>query len=350
MRKAFIRSIARTAMAVCAAGLVATSAGASNGGQPAPPADTACASGGGSPCSIRVASSTIDAAFFRLRELRRSGEVVLLDRALSELATSEELFADLRTPAEVIWSTLLGSHFDVGMTPRERAEAIERWRAARPGSPFLVLLEAMKLQHAANQAVASTLPEARQLAQARLAQAEALLLAMPPQAQATAIWHMMMLAVTEHLEQRTASEAAVFEAAVQRWPRHLPFYALMLQRLHPDRGGSWAAVERLAAEASRRTAATDGEAIYARLYARLPHDVAAGRTALDWPRLDRGFRDWLARSPEPRVRNLHASHACAARDRRAFLAAMRALDPADLAPAAWLPGHGHEACARWAGH
>lgn len=97
-------------------------------------------------------------------------------------------------------------------------------------------------------------------------------------------------------------------------------YAEMLVGLLPKWGGSAAGVDRFIREAVQATQAERGEELYARLYSQAAAEQFAAElftdSHVDWPRLQRGFRDWVARWPDKSVAiNRFAYMACLAKDR-----------------------------------
>ncbi|MFL6694830.1 MAG: hypothetical protein ACJ8GO_17935 [Ramlibacter sp.] len=294
--------------------------------------------------------ATAPAAYEALKALRDAGQFKDFDAALQQLLAANSVFPDRRPAADVAWSVLGTFQFEAMLDPQRLELMLQEWRAQAPGSPFPAFVQVRLLANAAQRDVASDLPEARDAAKSKLDDARRELEDLPPGVRATELWHIAMLHVLGSRRQPDGSEGALAYDAVRRWPLDLHFHRVVLRRLHPDQGGSWAKVERFVGEATARVAASEGESMYARLYTELPAgDLAARRTDMDEARLELGFRDWQERDKGPRVRNLHATHACAARDKRGFIQVMRDLPPADIQASQWLPGHGPSACMRWGG-
>ena len=284
----------------------------------------------------------------RVRNLRNTGRYQLLERALAELGASSDVFKEGHSKLDAVWWTLADFHLDKRFPAQVYEQRLAQWQAAVPGSPFARLAAVMIQRDAALTGAASPLPSERDRSQAALQQAGKELLELPPDVRATAIWHLVAIDVVTELDPPAGSLPTLLEAAMDRWPRELAFYSRTLDQLHPDRGGNWAAVEKFIVEATRRTSRTEGQSFYTRLYLELEDDLALGKTLSVWSNMDRGFQDWIARHPSLQLKNVYASHACRARDRRAYVKAMESLKMDEIVPPFWVRGHGPEACARWA--
>lgn len=297
-----------------------------------------------------TAAATASATYEALKALRDAGRFAEFDAALRQLLAANAVFPDGRPSADVAWGVLGTFQFEAMVSPQKLEAMLQDWRSHAPGSPYPALVQARLLANAARRDVASELPEARSVANSKLDDARRLLQELPPDVRATELWHIALLHVLGSRRQPDGTEGALAAEAVRRWPLDLHFHRVILRRLHPHQGGSWDKVERFIGEAAARVAASEGDSFYARLYAELPAgDLAARGTAMDEARLERAFRDWKARDMNPKIRNLHATHACVARDRNAFVQVMRDLAPPDVQATQWLPGHGPAACMRWAG-
>lgn len=284
-----------------------------------------------------------------LRDLAQSGQFSVLEQRLGEVAASDQLFADGSDTGAAVHSTLR-----LILNPAYSATGadgiLERWRAAFPQSGFIAIADAIVLQDAAA-AVRGSLPahlippESHELFTAKLRQADRVLMGAPAAVKDTAVWHLVRLQILCGLRDKQAH--AVFDEAMQRWPRHRGFYRTVVDLLIPEEGGSWAAVAAFIEDAARRTAPTDSAALYAELYAYVRNEVASGRLALNWPRVKDGFADWMRRDPNPLIANVYASFACFGRDKPAFQDAMRIAGD-EIVAGQWLTGHGPAACRRWA--
>lgn len=289
----------------------------------------------------------------RLQLLLERSEFVLLERALTELASSGEVFAAGSSPAVVAYRAL--EHVleqDAQMPPAD--SWLARWRKARSGSTMLQMLEAIQLQRRAwevrGSGYASTVtPESWEIFALRLKRAEQVLMNVPKTLRDTALWHMTLLSVELDNRKPLVQPDVVFRNAVRQWPSHLNFYESMVFRLLPQWGGSWEEVEAFIDYWSRQVEATQGMSFYARLYVRLSGQMKQAKTAMKWSRMQAGFEDWLARNPTPYVKNMYASFACRASDKATFGKALGSITTGELMPEVWMGEYSYEVCARWAG-
>ena len=289
----------------------------------------------------------------RLRMLGQQGQFALLERALRELATSEELFPGGVNKAAAVYGTL-DEFVDAHRSIKLEESPLTKWRAAFPHSDFILLADALALHakawDARGEGVASTVsPESWEIFAKSLGEAEQKLMSAPPSLKDTAVWHLILLTVALEGRGVKSDPRTVFLNAVKRWPRYLSFYRLIASRLVPKWGGSWEAVEAFIDHSSRQLESTEGMSFYARLYAALGDAVVKERTAMNWTRMKRGFDDWIARDPNAVLKNLYASYACFARDKSTFGKAMSLIPKQELSLDSWLDGYSYEACFRWVG-
>lgn len=163
------------------------------------------------------------------------------------------------------------------------------------------------------------------------------------------IWWWAALVVAGSSGVEAAQFDRAFEDAVTRFPSYKPLYYTRMNYLLPQWGGSFEAVDRFVADSVARTAATEGESMYAWLYL----DIAAKtrerfeQTGVSWTRMKKGFEDLVERYPDLRNRNAFATFACRARDRETTAKLLRELgDKAALGAAS--PGITTEGCRRFA--
>ncbi len=295
---------------------------------------------------------TYEIARKRLDELLDSGRFTLLERALAGLNPSGHVYPGGQSHADLVQSTLGRLLEYQAQAPTLEADLFEMWRQAYPDSDHLKLAEVMRLRHSAwrglSRAAQARSPQARELSQRRLQEAERLLLALPAPLRETPTWHLQRLKLSLELERPQTSPEAAFAEAVKRWPRDLSFHDAVLQELLPQHGGSWAAVEAFIDRSSRQVQATEGHSFYARLYHQIGDELVQQKTQVDWGRLMQGFEDWLGKRMDFQLKNLYASYACVSRDKAAFAKAMRHLGKDEIFPPGWLGGHSYEACRRWA--
>ncbi|HQN12890.1 MAG TPA: hypothetical protein PK072_12885 [Quisquiliibacterium sp.] len=287
----------------------------------------------------------------RLRRMYVDGRYAALDAVLDCLAGSSARFRSGRTGAGVAFQVL---RQQLPGPPVEQVEfeRVRRWLDERPTSVFaefaalrLMYVEAWQLRGMKPDAL--TPDEARAVFQQRLEQAEGALRHAAPALGATPIWHSLMFAIALDARRPGTDPAAIFAQAVRRWPRHYDFYEAALSRMVPRWGGSWSVVDSAIRRWTARLAASEGESLYARLYASVfageGEDPHASR--IDWRRLRRGFDDLVRRYPDPLHVNAAASFACLHRDAAWYRAALARVDPSDVRRDAWVGGTSPEACA-----
>jgi hypothetical protein len=283
----------------------------------------------------------------------------LLERALKETVPSKRVYPGGDSPASAVYWAFRALMPAPGPIDDARRK-VEAWKKAVPDSPYVEFAQARLAYASAWNArgtggAGSVSKEAWELFGLRLGEAEQTLYSASPALKDTPLWHHLLLAIVQDVPGSRANghdnkADGVFALAVRTWPRYFDFYELRLTRLVPRWGGSWGAVESFIDRWSRQLSATEGDSAYARFYASLrSQGVTPDQTRADWPRMKAGFEELTARYPSAEHRNLYASYACAARDKVAFTAALAKVSPEPPDPRAWLPGHGYDACLRWAG-
>lgn len=290
----------------------------------------------------------------RVSSLYYSGQFALLERALQDLVSSKKRFDDGDSPAAAAYWSFRRMMPSPGADASHR-EILSRWHAAMPASIFVPFGEARFMYANGWNArgsgfSGSVSQESWELFHIRLKEAEQILVDAPAPLKDTPLWHNLMLAITQDTSRTKNKPDEVFEQAVRRWPDYYDFYEVRLTRLVPRWGGSWEQVESFIQRWSTEQSKSEGHSLYARLYASLKDQgVTPDATMMDWPTMRRSFEDLTKRFPVRRFKNLYASHACFARDKAAFGAAMAKLPAYDLDHQFWLSGHSYDACMRWAG-
>ena len=154
------------------------------------------------------------------------------------------------------------------------------------------------------------------------------------------VWHDLSLDVALDLSQETTKIRAIFDRAVERFPRYMPLYAGMLRVLMPRWHGSYEDVDRFIMEVTRRGDDEQDLALYATLYwmySVLEQDdcnIFIDAKA-SWTNLDLGFAELLERHPRSDyLLNAYAVMACEIRDRDKY-AELRPLVERRLSQSAW---------------
>lgn len=230
---------------------------------------------------------------------------------------------------------------------------IDRWRKKYPKSIWVPFAQARYeyalAWNARTQQSASAVSEEGWAAfKDYLARAKATLDAASPELKNQPIFHNLMLAIILDLEGVAANAGAIYYAAVERWPDHYEFYDLMISRLVPQWGGSWATIDEFIEEAAEQRKAIDGRSIYARLYLNLTADeyFPIKETTAQWHELKKGFDDLVTRYPDPHFLNMYASHACLYKDAETYAKVMSRLTPQTLREGDWVATTSTRNCPR----
>ena len=147
---------------------------------------------------------------------------------------------------------------------------------------------------------------------------------------------------------------AIAQDALRKDPKEEAVYYEMVTATLPKWGGNADELEVLVEHALRRTQATRGLEMYARIYLTAAYEYKGGlfqQTHADWPKMKQGLRDILSRHPDSYNLDRFAFAACLAQDKPTTLEMLDRLgDKRD--PAQW--GKGVEgvsffdSCNRWA--
>jgi hypothetical protein len=297
---------------------------------------------------------TFDETVQRVAFLYQTEQFPLLERALADIVSSNKRYVSGNPASSAAYWAFRRLMPGPGV-PSGTKDRVARWRAAIPQSYFVVFAEARYQYGNAWNArgsgyAGSVSKESWELFSTRLREAEQVLLKAPQQLRDTPLWHNLLLAISLDTDAVQSDPQDVFERAVKAWPAYYDFYNIVLTRLVPRWGGSWEKVDTFIDYWTKQQASREGASLYARLYINLrSQGITPDQTRLSWEKMKRSFVDLIARYPDPVFKNLYASYACFARDKAAFVEAMRGLPSNLLLRDYWLSGHSHEACLRWAG-
>ena len=297
---------------------------------------------------------TWSATVQRVADLYNNEQFPLLERAMSEIASSKKTFTNGDSPASAAYWVFRRLMPAPG-TQQSHEEKIARWRNAVTASAFASFAQARFMYGSAwnirgSGTAGSVSRESWELFSIRLQEAENILLKAPDALKSTPYWHNLLLAIVQDSPHSQRDVESVFKEGVSGWPRYFELYEVRLTRLVPRWGGSWEEVESFIDKWSRALSASEGDSAYARFYISLKNQgVTPDQTRMDWPRMKASLKELTSRYPDGAFKNLHASYACSARDKPSFAEAMSNLSPDALNAQAWLPGHSYEACMRWAG-
>ena len=262
----------------------------------------------------RAARNAINAAIW-------NNEFAKIERMYDEFLSQKLRAADGTWLVEVVQTT-----FDTlfQATPEQMTKVMEAWQKAIPDSKLRRVLEADRWQrfawNARGGASASGTPgEAMQVFRERLGKAAQALEASAEVGKDSPIWYWVALIVAGSGGMPVAQFDALFDEAVAKFPSYQPLYYTRVNYLLPQWGGDYAQVEKFVDRAVKRTASTEGESLYAWIYA----DIAAkqrGRgffdeSALSWPRMKKSFEDLVQRYPDANNKAQFLTFACRLRDK-----------------------------------
>jgi hypothetical protein len=174
------------------------------------------------------------------------------------------------------------------------------------------------------------------------------------------MWYLYRLTVLSVGRDDTLQFGSVFAEATGRFPSYTPIYFSASEALAPKWGGSYEALEKLAAQGAILARGTEGESMYARIY----YHVAGGCCGSDqnifrqpWfdkRRLARAIDDLVTRYPDQWNYNIYAQLSCAALDREGTAKLMSQIVPGSIS-AAWgsdeeKPASHYARCRTWASY
>ena len=214
-------------------------------------------------------------------------------------------------------------------------ERIRQWRTRSPRSRHASVVEALYWQSYAwygrGSAFANAVSEKGwQLFRERNAQARRALESGKQFAGTNPLWASVMIDVSWDEDRPRAEIFALFADAVKRDPGFQSTYIAMAWRLTPRWGGDIERYRDFVEDAVKRTRATEGATMYARLYwvfANVEFDRSFSDLGIPWPKMKSGFDDLIARYPSPWNVNNFASFACRANDKATFLKLLPKLTP-----------------------
>jgi hypothetical protein len=164
-------------------------------------------------------------------------------------------------------------------------------------------------------------------------------------------WYEEMLVIAKAQAWEQSEFDALLNEALDKEPAFYQTYFMALEYLLPKWHGSQEQVEAFANAAVRRTSASEGWGMYARIYwfaSQTEYKNALFKNSLvDWPKMKRGFEDIIARYPDAWNLNNYAKFACLARDKAKTQELMIRIR-SDIVSEAWEPPTLRAMCARLA--
>lgn len=138
--------------------------------------------------------------------------------------------------------------------------------------------------------------------------------------------------------------------ALNAFPAQHDIYFEIAGKLMPRWGGSWEAISAFADEAVARTKATEGRALYGRIYW-VVHEISDDpgffqRPQVQWPKIRAGFEDIIKRYPSPMNLNYYTRMACEAKDKATAKRLFVKVRP-DPVPEMWQSRGQFNNCSHW---
>jgi len=297
-------------------------------------------------------NETFDYTVRKVGSLYRSEQFAALEIALNELAHTNDKFISGKPKSSAAYWAFRQLFPGPGTDPLE-IERIQRWRKKIPLSSWATFAESrywygMAWNARGGGSAGNVGSEAWDMFHKTLRRSESQLLESPAALKDTALWHNLLLAISQDSTEVKSKPDQVLSAAVTKWPQYYDFYEVRLTRLVPKWGGNWQTVDAFIADWAKKQSPLEGRSLYARLYismqAKTPVPVSEIRS--HWVTLKTSFRDLVDRYPDERFKNLFASYACLVGDADQFREAMTALGPEELNPADWLYEAPLTACER----
>lgn len=156
--------------------------------------------------------------------------------------------------------------------------------------------------------------------------------------------------------QSGGSPLEVLDQGERAFPGYYPMYFEIYTTLLPKWSGSVAQIEAFAADAVRRTRASEGESMYARIYWFAAQGAYSKtlfwRTHASWERMRQGFEDIVQRYPDQWNLHNYARFACDAQDRdtlATLLPRLKVQANMTLLESAWGSRKRFEECSQMAG-
>jgi hypothetical protein len=249
-----------------------------------------------------------------------------LDRLIEDWTSRQERTADGRWKLSLLLDAI-GNQQAIGS--ERMKEWIQRWKAANPTSPGAAIAEANHLLYLAGKArgqgwASTVTPEGWKLLEERLQKAEQTLLESKSYASKNPVWGRLYLEVAALLNWPRKSQFELYQEITKSHPYYNGAYSSYIRFLVPRWGGDWKLVDAAIKDAEKKTRATDGAAMYTRMYAYITQIEDVGFNIFtdayaDWPHMKQGFKDLSKLYPHSAYNaNHYAAFACLAKDGESF--------------------------------
>lgn len=271
-------------------------------------------------CAIPKVWQSISYNHHLLLSLLNSRDMELIGRAESELAYSQERLDDGEYRA-ALWQGALLQHFEHDANPEKLAGL---WASELGPDGFACYAKAALAFGEASRArgtgwASTVMPEAMEIYETRLADANKFLDECPEKVKQTLPWHSMKVSIAYMLPSLHDQRESQLKKAIAAWPDAKQIYLPAMNYSQPVWGGSFAELERLARMAVDASQETKRTALYAELYGAILAMSATDSISdsdADWEAMKRSFRDVEALGAYPSYEPGHfALLACAKRDR-----------------------------------
>ena len=263
---------------------------------------------------------------YRFSYLLETKQFSELEAAIAAAATFRERLED---GSSTLYAADIGFYVyfsDVQFADIQLA-ALKEWHTNLPGSIAEPIVEALYWRTLAwalrqeNDAKDST-PIAGKLFRERLQRAQQALQDSKGRSSSNPLWYMEELIIARGQQWKPDATRRVFDEGVGKFPMFEPLYWEMGDALSPVWGGSYAALETFANEATAKAGTPWGDTFYATTYwkiGRLNEQSFMGKSHVSWPHMRRGF-DALMRQYPKSIWNANnfAIYACLAQDREAY--------------------------------
>lgn len=204
-------------------------------------------------------------------------------------------------------------------------EKIEKFKAVYPDSPLPLLAEARYWSDYANNARGSgyartVTPEGWRLFKERLEKSESLMESIHSSAKDWPQWYWQMIRVQSLLQRPQETINQTFLEGVKNHPNALPIYTEMAYFLEPKWGGSWSAVDKIAALATQHISRESPNVTYTRVYwatgGLSSPQALLSDTKVSWTKMRQGFIELLNLYPDSSyIGNNFLVYACTANDK-----------------------------------
>lgn len=142
-------------------------------------------------------------------------------------------------------------------------------------------------------------------------------------------WYVVMLKIALAQGWKKEQYWSLYEEALSKEPLYYQTYFQAAERLIPMWGGSVGEIRNFAADVVKRTASTEGQGMYARIYwavssrAGEAEFFAEPHRSVVWSQMKTGFEDVIKKYPSDWNRNAYAKFACQVGDMDTFIAITR---------------------------